>query len=225
MRKAVIIMSTILALSLALTACGAPTQTDVMATPAASQDTELQMALDDANAKIADLTAQLEGYERGEREIYDAGTYYVEPEYTQALVNCPDGMRVWPTEGAVAVSCAINSEYAEVIAQCTALSYDEDGAPSTSEWLLIRVAVSSVPESELGWVPLECCTEYTEENAGSVMFPLKLGADYGQDESWFLSVAGTDEAGNVLVSAPGGWSDAVKPEDVVYPPVGGEWLQ
>lgn len=105
------------------------------------------------------------------------------------------------------------------------MSYDEDGAPSTSEWLLIRVAVSSVPESELGWVPLECCTEYTEENAGSVMFPLKLGADYGQDESWFLSVAGTDEAGNVLVSAPGGWSAAVKPEDVVYPPVGGEWLQ
>ena len=96
-------------------------------------------------------------------------------------MNCPDGMRVWPTEGAVAVSRAINSEYAEVIAQCTALSYDEDGAPSTSEWLLIRVAVSSVPESELGWVPLECCTAYTEENAGSVTFPLKLGADYGQD--------------------------------------------
>ena len=46
MRKLAIIMSTALAL-LALMACGAPTDTDVMTTPAAP-DSALQMALDDA---------------------------------------------------------------------------------------------------------------------------------------------------------------------------------
>ncbi len=223
MRKFIIVMSTTLALLLILTACGAPTHTDVMATPSAS-DSALQMALDDAEAKIAGLTAQLEEYERGERRTYDAGVAYSEPGFDQALVNCPDGLRVWPTEGAQVISRAINSEYAEVIAQCTAETYDESGAPVASEWLLIHVAVSFTSESELGWVPLECCTEYTAENSHQATFPLKLGADYGQDESVFLSTAGTDDAGNVLVSAPDGWSAAVKPEDVVYPPVGGDWL-
>ena len=223
MRKFIIVMSTALALLLILTACGAPTHTDVMATPSAS-DSALQMAIDDAEAKIAGLTAQLEEYERGERRTYDAGVAYSEPGFDQALVNCPDGLRVWPTEGAQVISRAINSEYAEVIAQCTAETYDESGAPVTSEWLLIHVAVSFTSESELGWVPLECCTEYTAENSHQATFPLKLGSDYGQDESVFLSTAGTDDAGNVLVSAPDGWSAAVKPEDVVYPPVGGDWL-
>lgn len=174
--------------------------------------------------KIADLTAQLQEYERGERQVYDAGVAYSEPGFDQALVNCPDGIRVWPSEGAVTVSRAINSEYAEVIAQCTAVRYGSDGAPEESRWMLIRTAVSSMPESELGWVPLECCTEYTEENSHQAVFPLKLGADYGQGESRFVRVDGTDADGNVLVSAPGGWSAAVQPEDVVYPPVGGEWL-
>lgn len=90
--------------------------------------------------------------------------------------------------------------------------------------MLIRTAVSSMPESELGWVPLECCAEYTEENSHQAVLPLKLSADYGQGESWFVRVDGTDADGNVLVSALGGWSAAVQPEDVIYPPVGGEWL-
>ena len=222
MRKLAIIMSTALAL-LALTACGAPAHTDVMTTPAAP-DSALQMALDDAEVKIADLTAQLQEYERGERQVYDAGVAYSEPGFDQALVNCLNGMRVWPSEGAVTVSRAINSEYAEVIAQCTAVRYGSDGAPEESRWMLIRTAVSSMPESELGWVPLECCTEYTEENSHQAVFTLKLSADYGQGGSWFVRVDGTDADGNVLVSAPGGWSAAVQPEDVVYPPVGGEWL-
>lgn len=222
MRKLAIIMSTALAL-LALMACGAPTHTDVMTTPA-EPDSALQMALDDAEVKIADLTAQLQEYERGERQVYDAGVAYSEPGFDQALVNCLNGMRVWPSEGAVTVSRAINSEYAEVIAQCTAVRYGSDGAPEESRWMLIRTAVSSMPESELGWVPLECCTEYTEENSHQAVFPLKLSADYGQGGSWFVRVDGTDADGNVLVSAPGGWSAAVQPEDVVYPPVGGEWL-
>lgn len=222
MRKLAIIMSTALAL-LALTACGAPAHTDVMTTSAAP-DSALQMALDDAEVKIADLTAQLQEYERGERQVYDAGVAYSEPGFDQALVNCPDGIRVWPSEGAVTVSRAINSEYAEVIAQCTAVRYGSDGAPEESRWMLIRTAVSSMPESELGWVPLECCTEYTEGNSHEAVFPLRLSADYGQGGSWFVRVDGTDADGNVLVSAPGGWSAAVQPEDVVYPPVGGEWL-
>lgn len=222
MRKLAIIMSTALAL-LALTASGAPAHTDVMTTPAAP-DSALQMALDDAEVKIADLTAQLQEYERGERQVYDAGVAYSEPGFDQALVNCLNGMRVWPSEGAVTVSRAINSEYAEVIAQCTAVRYGSDGAPEESRWILIRTAVSSMPESELGWVPLECCTEYTEGNSHEAVFPLRLSADYGQGGSWFVRVDGTDADGNVLVSAPGGWSAAVQPEDVVYPPVGGEWL-
>ena len=222
MRKLAIIMSTALAL-LALMACGAPTHTDVMTTPAAP-DSALQMALDDAEVKIADLTAQLQEYERGERQVYDAGVAYSEPGFDQALVNCLNGMRVWPSEGAVTVSRAINSEYAEVIAQCTAVRYGSDGAPEESRWMLIRTAVSSMPESELGWVPLECCTEYTEGNSHEAVFPLRLSADYGQGGSWFVRVDGTDADGNVLVSAPGGWSAAVQPEDAVYPPVGGEWL-
>ena len=217
-------MSTALALLLVLTACGAPTQTDVMTTPTAG-DSALQMALDDAEVKIADLTVQLEEYERGEREVYTGiGVIYSEPEYTQALVNCPDGLRVWPTEDAATVSHVINSEYAEVVAQCTAVRDNEEGVPEESQWMLIRIAVSFTSESELGWVPLECCTEYTEENSHQATFPLKLGADYGQNESWFMRVDGTDADGNVLVSAPGGWSAAVKPGEVVYPPVGGEWL-
>lgn len=150
MRKLAIIMSTALAL-LALMACGAPTHTDVMTTPA-EPDSALQMALDDAEVKIADLTAQLQEYERGERQVYDAGVAYSEPGFDQALVNCLNGMRVWPSEGAVTVSRAINSEYAEVIAQCTAVRYGSDGAPEESRWMLIRTAVSSMPESELGWV-------------------------------------------------------------------------
>ena len=222
MRKLAIIMSTALAL-LALMVCGVPTHTDVMTTPAAP-DSALQMALDDAEVKIADLTAQLQEYERGERQVYDAGVAYSEPGFDQALVNCPDGIRVWPSEGAATVSRAINSEYAEVIAQCTAVRYGSDGAPEESRWMLIRTAVSSMPESELGWVPLECCTEYTEGNSHEAVFPLRLSADYGQGGSWFVRVDGTDADGNVLVSAPGGWSAAVQPEDAVYPPVGGEWL-
>lgn len=182
------------------------------------------MALDNAEVKIADLTAQLQEYERGERQVYDAGVAYSGPGFDQALVNCPDGIRVWPSEGAATVSRAINSEYAEVIAQCTAVRYGSDGAPEESRWMLIRTAVSSMPESKLGWVPLERRTEYTEENSHQAVFPLKLSADYGQGESWFVRVDGTDADGNVLVSAPGGWSAAVQPEDVVYPPVGGEWL-
>lgn len=223
MRKIAVVMSTALALILTLTACGAPTQTDVTTTPAAG-DSAMQMALEDAETKIADLTVQLEEYERGERRAYDAGVSYEEPEYTQALVTCPDGLRVWPTEGAQVISRAINSEYAEVIAQCTAVLYDDSDTPVTSEWLLIRVAVSFISESELGWVPLDCCKEYTEENSHQAVFPLKLGADYGQDDSGFLSANGLDGDGNVLVSASDGWSTAAKPEDVVYPPVGGEWL-
>ena len=221
MRKLSNVMSTALVL-LVLMACGAPTHIDVMTTPAAP-DSTLQMALDDAEVKIADLTAQLQEYERGERQVYDAGVAYSEPGFDQALVNCPDGIRVWPSEGAATVSRAINSEYAEVT-QCTAVRYGSDGAPEESRWLLIRTAVSSMPESELGWVPLECCAEYTEENSHQAVFPLKLSADYGQGESWFVRVDGTDADGNVLVSAPGGWSAAVQPEDVIYPPVGGEWL-
>ena len=83
---------------------------------------------------------------------------------------------------------------------------------------------AAIGESELGWVPLECCAEYTEENSHQAVFPLKLSADYGQGESWFVRVDGTDADGNVLVSAPGGWSAAVQQGDVVYPPVGGERL-
>ena len=120
-------------------------------------------------------------------------------------------MRVWPSEGAATVSRAINSEYAEVIAQCTAVRYGSDGAPEESRWMLIRTAVSSMPESELGWVPLECCAEYTEGNSHQAVFPLKLSADYGQGGSWFVRVDGTDADGNVLVSAPGGWSAAALP--------------
>ena len=194
-----------------------------MTTPAAP-DSALQMALDDAEVKIADLTAQIQEYERGERQVYDAEVAYSEPGFDQALVNCLNGMRVWPSEGAVTVSRAINSEYAEVIAQCTAVRYGSDGAPEESRWMLIRTAVSSMPESELGWVPLECCAEYTEGNSHQAVLPLKLSADYGQGESWFVRVYGTDADGNVLVSAPGGWSAAVQQGDVVYPPVGGEWL-
>ena len=182
------------------------------------------MALDNAEVKIADLTAQLQECERGERRVYDAGVAYSEPGFDQALANCLNGMRVWPSEGAATVSRAINSEYAEVIAQCTAVRYGYDGAPEESQWMLIRTAVSSMPESELGWVPLECCAEYTEENSHQAVLPLKLSADYGQGESWFVRVDGTDADGNVLVSALGGWSAAVQPEDVIYPPVGGEWL-
>ena len=118
------------------------------------------MALDNAEVKIADLTAQLQECERGERRVYDAGVAYSEPGFDQALANCLNGMRVWPSEGAATVSRAINSEYAEVIAQCTAVRYGSDGAPEESRWMLIRTAVSSMPESELGWVPLECCAEY-----------------------------------------------------------------
>ena len=63
-----------------------------------------------------------------------------------------------------------------------------------------------------------------EGNSHQAVFPLKLSADYGQGESWFVRVYGTDADGNVLVSAPGGWSAAVQQGDVVYPPVGGERL-
>ena len=212
MRKLSNVMSTALVL-LVLMACGAPTHIDVMTTPAAP-DSTLQMALDDAEVKS------------GKREdgTIDAGVAYSEPGFDQALANCLNGMRVWPSEGAATVSRAINSEYAEVIAQCTAVRYGSDGAPEESRWMLIRTAVSSMPESELGWVPLECCAEYTEENSHQAVFPLKLSADYGQGESWFVRVDGTDADGNVLVSAPGGWSAAVQQGDVVYPPVGGERL-
>ena len=129
------------------------------------------MALDNAEVKIADLTAQLQECERGERRVYDAGVAYSEPGFDQALANCLNGMRVWPSEGAATVSRAINSEYAEVIAQCTAVRYGSDGAPEESRWMLIRTAVSSMPESELGWVPLECCAEYTEENSHQAVLP------------------------------------------------------
>ena len=216
-------------LLLSFSACGIQ-ETDVSPTedPRVAQ---LQSQLEEAQAQIEKLTEENEGGAIDDTVYSEFSMYYSTPEYSQVIVNCPDGPRSEPSLDAPIASHGLNNEYAEVIAQSYVVTLGSDGQRQEEDWLLIRFEVVTVPESSMAWVPMSSVAEYTEDNRTSISRPLKLksdGAFYSSsgaedttvDKSSTFSVDSISGDGKLNVSGVGGWNAVVYPDDVAYPVVG-----
>lgn len=157
--------------------------------------------------------------------------YFSAPQFSQVIVNCADGVRTAPASDAPAASHGLSNEYAEVVAQCEAVTTNSGGQLLVEDWLLIRFEVVTAPESNIGWVPLSSAAEYTAANCSTVSFPLRLksgavfynsggGEDTSIDMGSVFSVDGTADDGMLNVSGVGGWTAKVYAADILYPAVG-----
>lgn len=216
-------------LLLSFSACGIQ-ETDVTTTenPRIAQ---LQSQTKEAQAQIEKLKEANEGGKTDDTVYSELNMFYSAPEYSQVIVNCPDGARAEPALDAPIASHGLNKEYAEVIAQCDVVTLGSDGQQQIEDWLLIHFQVVSTPESNIGWVPVSSVVEYTEDNYTSISFPLKLKSDgifYSNsgaedatiDKSSMFSVNSISSDGMLNVSGVGGWNARVHPEDIAYPVVG-----
>ena len=119
------------------------------------------------------------------------------------IVNCPDGAVTSPVEYGFKCSHPMENEYAEVLAACHIKENAALKEPQET-WLLIHCGVWDASEGDIGWVPLECVTEYTAENMYTVTWPLLAdGVDYGfvgcNDSSGDLVVVGYHGGGTAEV--------------------------
>lgn len=216
-------------LLLSFSACGIK-ETDVSTTedPRIAQ---LQTQLEEAQAQIEKLKEANEGGKIDDTVYSELSMFYSAPEYSQVIVNCPDGARTEPALDALIASHGLDNEYAEVIAQCEVVTLGGDGQQKIEDWLLIHFQVVSTPESNIGWVPVSSVVEYTEDNYTSISFPPKLKSDgvfYSNsgaedatiDKSSMFSVNSISSDGMLNVSGVGGWNAKVYSDDVDYPVVG-----
>ncbi len=200
----------ILALALALMCCSACGVTQIPApTPPETPERESSEVLV-LKARIAELEDELaDANERAAHPQTELGEYayynmvYTEPEFEQVIVNCPDGIVTSPVEYGFKCSAPMENVYAEVLAACLIKENAAIKEPQET-WLLIHCAAQDASEGNLGWVPLECVTEYTSENMYTVTWPLLAdGVDYGfvgcNDSSGDLVVVGYHGGGTAEV--------------------------
>lgn len=216
-------------LLLSFSACGIQ-ETDVSTTenPRIAQ---LQTQLEEAQAQIEKLKEANEGGKIDDTVYSELSMFYSAPEYSQVIVDCPDGARTEPALDALIASHGLDNEYAEVIAQCEVVTLGSDGQQQIEDWLFIHFEVVSFPECNIGWVPMSSVAEYTEDNRTSISFPLKLkpgivfysnsgSEDATIDKSAMFSVDSISSDGMLNVSGVGGWNAKVYSDDVDYPVVG-----
>lgn len=167
----------------------------------------------------------------GEARYSSVNMYFSVPQFSQVIVNYPDGARTAPTADAPIASHGFSNEYAEVVTQCKAVTADSSGQQVVEDWLMIRFEVVTAPESNIGWVPLSAAVEYTADNCSTLSFPLRLrsGAafynsageeDTSIDKDSVFSIDGTADDGMLNVSGAGGWTAKVSAADILYPTVG-----
>lgn len=176
--------------------------------------------------------------------FYPAGSTALWPRFTaadfsQAIVTSekvysqPDyGSEFYPY-------CSLDSQYCLVLAQC--IAGDESQWSSgrwegiwDNRWVLIAFFSPEMP-ANLGWVPLECCTAYTEETKSQMRcaFSARDGAEvYDADgnptgrtarenDIYYIVDAVPDENGLVLLSWVGtGRTVRIDAGDLIYPEVG-----
>lgn len=169
-----------------------------------------------------ELAAALESAANPQTQLGEYAYYnmvYAKPEYAQVIVNCPAGIVTSPVEYSFKCSAPMENEYAEVVAQCMIKANARLTEPP-EQWVLIRRSVRDASEANLGWVPLECVTEYTAENMRSITFPLKVS---GGEASWgsvSVSAPVAADAGDVVISYHGGGTATVPAADILYPTPG-----
>ena len=208
---------------LCCSACG--TEQIPPPTPTASPEQQSSEVLV-LEARVAELeeelAAALESAANPQTQLGEYAYYsmvYAEPEYAQVIVNCPDGIVTSPVEYGFKCSAPMENEYAEVVAQCMIKANAQLTEP-LEQWVLIRRSVRDASEANLGWVPLECVTEYTAENMRSITFPLKVS---GGEASWgsvSVSAPVAADAGDVEISYHGGGTATVPAGDILYPTPG-----
>ena len=200
----------VFALSLTLLCCSACGAAQVSTPPPLATPEQQSSEALFLEARIAELEDELAAAnERAANPQTELGEYayynmvYTEPEYTQVIVNCPDGAVTSPVEYGFKCSHPMENEYAEVLAACHIKENAALKEPQET-WLLIRSGVWDASEGDIGWVPLECVTEYTAENMYTVTWPLLAdGVDYGfvgcNDSSGDLVVVGYHGGGTAEV--------------------------
>lgn len=215
----------VFALSLTLLCCSACGAAQVSTPPPlATPEREISEALV-LEARIAELEDELAAAnERAANPQTELGEYayynmvYTEPEYTQVIVNCPDGAVTSPVEYGFKCSHPMENEYAEVLAACHIKENAALKEPQET-WLLIRSGVWDASEGDIGWVPLECVTEYTAENMYTVTWPLKVDASAIDWNYGFVSCS--DSSGiEVTVGYHGGGEATIPADCLLYPEPG-----
>lgn len=78
---------------------------------------ELEAELEQAEARLAEAEEALAGAGEG-AEYSLENMIRVEPEFSQAVVNCPEGILVSPVEPQLKCGHPMENEYVEVVAKC-----------------------------------------------------------------------------------------------------------
>ena len=213
------------ALSLALLCCSACGAAQVSTPPPLATLEQQSSEVLVLEARIAELEDELAAAnERAANPQTELGEYayynmvYTEPEYTQVIVNCPDGAVTSPVEYGFKCSHPMENEYAEVLAACHIKENAALKEPQET-WLLIRSGVWDASEGDIGWVPLECVTEYTSENMYTVTHSLKVDASAIDWNYGFVSCP--DSSGSEVTVGYHGGGEATIPADcLLYPEPG-----
>ena len=213
------------ALSLALLCCSACGAAQVSTPPPLATLEQKSSEALVLEARIAELEDELAAAnERAANPQTEMGEYayynmvYTEPEYTQVIVNCPDGAVTSPVEYGFKCSHPMENEYAEVLAACHIKENAALKEPQET-WLLIRSGVWDASEGDIGWVPLECVTEYTSENMYTVTHSLKVDASAIDWNYGFVSCP--DSSGSEVTVGYHGGGEATIPADcLLYPEPG-----
>ena len=213
------------ALSLALLCCSACGAAQVSTPPPLATPEQKSSEALVLEARIAELEDELAAAnERAANPQTELGEYayynmvYTEPEYTQVIVNCPDGAVTSPVEYGFKCSHPMENEYAEVLAACHIKENAALKEPQET-WLLIRSGVWDASEGDIGWVPLECVTEYTSENMYTVTHSLKVDASAIDWNYGFVSCS--DSSGSEVTVGYHGGGEATIPADcLLYPEPG-----
>ena len=199
---------------LALAACGVEV-TPVGTPERTPNDTALRARISELEEQLAEAEERAAAPQTLLGEFAYYNMVYAEPEFTQAIINSPDGIVTSPVEYGFKCGHAMEDEYVEVLAACLIKENAALKEPAET-WLLVRCAVRDASEGNIGWVPLECAAPYTAENMLSVTWPLR--AD-GLENAGFVAVEGSG-GGEVEVSYPGGGEAAVPADSIRYPAPG-----
>lgn len=178
---------------------------------------ELETQLDEAEARLTQAEAALDEALAGEGYSLE-GMVRAEPEFAQALVNCPEGLRTAPVDSGLKCGHRMENEYVEVVAKCLLKSGAALSDPPEA-WLLVECAVMDATEASLGWIPADCAEEYTAENMAQVTWPLKVDearVEWGRGPVALASV----EDGVAQIGYHGGGTASLPAEALLRPEPG-----
>ena len=160
-------------------------------------------------------------------------------EFSQAIVTS-DKVYSQPGFGSAPYPyCSLEGQYCLVLAQCIAGTENQWSSGGWNEfmddgWVLIAFFSPEMP-ANLGWVPLECCTEYTEETKSQMRgaFSAREGAEvYDADgnasgrtarenDIYYIVDGAPDENGLISLGWVGtGMTVKLSAGDLIYPEVG-----